>query len=177
MAGSTVRIFCESAWGAGVSRVGTVKGLMSHLETQGRMARLIVVVKDPLGLNMKQGPCHKLILNSYVRVEIEGRELTNVIRIPRKALRDGDKIWILSPDNTLDIRDVKIAWSGDEEVYVTNSITDGDLLITSDLATPVKDMALRRAGSAKNKTPGTSDKKSGPKNKQKTENDRRTQSQ
>ncbi len=145
--GSTVRIFCESAWGSGVSREGNVKGLMTQLETQGRMAMLIVAVKDPLQLKLKTGPRHQLILNSYVQVEIDGRELANVIRIPRTALRDGNKVWLYSPDNTLDIRDVKIAWSGDEEVYVTNSIVEGDLLITSDLATPVKGIALRTADS------------------------------
>lgn len=145
----SVRVFHKAAWGAGVSRVGTVARLMSELEPQGRMARLLIAVKDPLGLAASPAQRPPLILGSYVRVEIEGRHIENVVRVARTALRDGVRVWVIKPDSTLDIREVSIIWSGSDHVYVAQGLNDGDRLITSDLGTPVPGMALRTADSAK----------------------------
>ena len=141
--GSQVRVFCEAAWGQAVSRLGTVRGLMTELEPEGRMAQLLVVVEDPLGLGTEENPGLPLILGSYVRVEIEGKELADVVRIERSALRNGDQVWVMGSDSTLEVRDVHIAWGGAEHVYISTGLWAGDLLVTSDLGTPVPGMALR----------------------------------
>lgn len=145
--GSPVRIYHESAWGKGVFRTGEVERLMTDLEPEGRMARVLVTVKDPLQLKSPQQPFHPLILNSYVRVEIDGKDLANIVRVPRIALRDGGLVWVVKPDQTLDIREVKIVWGGNDHVYVSEGLAEGDLLITSDLSAPVEGMALRAAES------------------------------
>ncbi|MEE8385121.1 MAG: hypothetical protein V3S01_04320, partial [Dehalococcoidia bacterium] len=62
--------------------------------------------------------------------------------------------WIVSPQNTLDIRRVRIAWSGKDFVYVADEVRDGESLIISGLATPVQGMALRVA-SPKDRGPAT----------------------
>jgi RND family efflux transporter MFP subunit len=141
--GSSVHIYHESGWGKGVFRIGTVKRLMTEVEEQGRMAKLLISVEDPLSLKTVDEKQPEMILRTYVRVEIEGSELSDVFSIPRTAFRDGGRVWILQPDNTLDIRKVEIAWSDKDTVYVTNNLQDGDFLITSDLTTPVQGMALR----------------------------------
>jgi len=143
--GSVVRVYHEAAWGAGPSRAGEVVRMLTDLEPQGRMARLLVAVKDPLELKAPPARRHALILGAYVRVEIDGRELPGVIRVARTALRDGDGVWVMGDDRTLDVRKVKIVWSGLDHVYVTDGLHEGDLLITSDLAAPVQGMALRTA--------------------------------
>jgi len=146
--GSPARVYCEPAWGPDAFRDGIVERLMADLEPQGKMARLLVAVQDPLELSRASGPRHPLILGSYVRVEIRGRDLPNVVRVPRTALRDGRCVWVMRPDGTLDIRQVKTVWSGNEHVYVTDGLSEGDLLITSDLGAPIQGMALRRGPSA-----------------------------
>jgi len=141
--GSEARVYHESAWDADAFREGKVERLMSELEPQGRMARLLVSVEDPLDLNSPSGQRRALILGSYVRVEISGRDLPDVIRVPRTALRDGNRVWVMQPDRTLDIRRVEVAWSGEDHVLVRQGLSDGDLLVTSDIGTPVDGMALR----------------------------------
>ena len=143
--GSTVRVYCESAWGPEALRTGRVARLMTALEPQGRMARLLVTVADPLGLEADSSQRRPLILDSYVRVQIDGQALDGVVRVPRTALRDGRRVWVMTEDRTLDIRDVTIAWSGNDHVYVREGLADGDRLITSNLASPVQGMALRTA--------------------------------
>jgi RND family efflux transporter MFP subunit len=141
--GSSVRIYHEAGWGKGVFRTGTVKRLMTEVETKGRMARLLVSVKDPLSLKAGRAIKPQMILGSYVRVEIEGNVLKDVVCIPRSSLHDENRVWIMQPDNTLDIRKVNIAWSENDSVCVSNNLKDDELLITSDLAAPVQEMALR----------------------------------
>ena len=153
-AGSAVRIHCAAAWGPGVFCKGRVLRLATELEPQGRMAKLIASIRDPLSLKPANAGCPVMILGAYVRVEIDGKDLPNVVQVPRLALRDGSKVWIMSPQNTLDIRGAQTVWSGREFVYVADGLREGELLITSDLATPVQDMALRVA-SAKPRDPAT----------------------
>ena len=146
--GATVRVYHLAGWAAGVFRTGTVQRLMTELEPQGRMARLLVSVKDPLALSAAPAQRHPLIQGSYVRVELAGRDVRDVMRVPRTALRDGRRVWIMAPNGTLDIREVTIAWGDSDYVYVSRGLADGDPLVISDLATPVRGMALRRAGAS-----------------------------
>jgi len=141
--GSDVRVYHESAWGAEVFRQGKVERLMTELEPQGRMAMLLVAVADPLELSRPVAERRPLILDSYVHVAIEGRSLADVVRVERTALRDGEKVWVMTPDGTLAIRRVEVAWSGDEYVLVREGLSEGDLLVTSDIGAPVEGMALR----------------------------------
>jgi multidrug efflux pump subunit AcrA (membrane-fusion protein) len=100
--GSRVRISHRN----GHELAGTVIKLLGDLETEGRMARILVEVKDPLGLKAKEKYQLPLLIGEYIRIEIEGRELQNAYRIPRSALRDDSNIWIASDEDRLEIRRV-----------------------------------------------------------------------
>ena len=141
--GSRVRVYYESAWGPDVFRTGTVERLLPDLEPQGRMARLLVAVPDPLQIELDSPERHALIIGAYVRVQIEGQELQGIVQVPRTALRDGMNVWVMQADDTLDIRRVNAVWNTNDHVYVDNGLSQGNLLITSDLPTPVQGMTLR----------------------------------
>jgi len=144
--GSDVTILNDTGWPVGASRQGSVTRLVSDIETEGRMARLLVTVKDPLALDASDGKTPALLIGMYVRVEIDGPELENVLELPRTALRDGRNVWVLGPDNTLDTREVEIAWRGRDTVLIRGGLQDGDRVITSGLAAPVKGMPLQIEG-------------------------------
>ena len=146
--GSTVHICDEAAWGPGAGRSGTVSRLMTDLEPAGRMARLLVTVKDPLALNASAGKRPALILGAFVRVRIIGTRLPNVLKIPRAALRDGNRIWIMKPNGKLDIRNAAVCWSDNDHVYMTDKLAPGERLIVSNLPAPVAGMTVRTKGAA-----------------------------
>ena len=147
--GSPVTILNEAAWPAGASRSGHVTRLVSDIDTEGRMARLLVTVKDPLALNVPDGKTPALLIGMYVRVEMDGRTLENVISLPRSALRDGREVWIMGPDDTLQIREVEVVWRGRDSVLVRGGLQDGDRVITSGMAAPVEGMPLQIEGQEK----------------------------
>ncbi|MCG6917572.1 MAG: efflux RND transporter periplasmic adaptor subunit [Deltaproteobacteria bacterium] len=139
---SAVRVVHRS----GYVRTGEVIELLGDLETEGRMARILAAVKDPLGLKDSGQATRPLLIGEYVRVEIEGSPLSQVFRIPRVALRENDTIWIVGDDSTLDIRPVTTIWRDTQTVFLDQGLNPGDKLIVSDLAAPVEGMKIQMEG-------------------------------
>jgi len=140
--GSRVTIYDQSAWGPDAFRTGRVIRLAAGLEETGRMARLLVSVQDPLALTQPAGT-PRMLLGSYVRTVIEGRQLPKAVALDREAVRDGDTVWVMTEDNRLSIRPVTIAFRNQDTVLVTGGIAQGERLVTSNLPAPVAGMALR----------------------------------
>jgi RND family efflux transporter MFP subunit len=139
--GSRVRIYDEAAWGPGVWRDGRVLRLGSELVEGGRLAKLWVAVDDPMALRSEQ-PLPKLLLGSWVRVELGGREL-DALPLRRDLLRDGDRVWLMDADGRLEIRSLKIAARLRDRVLVSDGLKGGERVVASELAWPVAGMALR----------------------------------
>jgi RND family efflux transporter MFP subunit len=141
--GSPVRIYDTASWGSDSYRKGEVVGLTATVEKQGRMARILISIPDPLALRPEHAGAERLLLDTYVRVEIDGRPLEQATVIERDLLRDGDKVWIMNDAGKLDIRSVEIAFRNQNEVLVTGDLREGEQLIISNLPSPVAGMALR----------------------------------
>lgn len=143
--GSAVQIRNPLVWGEDTYRVGEVIRLSGELETVGRMAQLLISVKDPLSLAPENASVPRVLIGSFVRAEIQGRTIPSVISIDRDLLRDGGNIWLMSEDGTLEIRSLDIVFRGEDYVLVTNGMKTGDRIITTNLAAPVEGMPLRLA--------------------------------
>ncbi|WP_022851645.1 efflux RND transporter periplasmic adaptor subunit [Limisalsivibrio acetivorans] len=122
---------------------GRIVKLLSELESDGLMARLLIAVEDPMGLDSGRPP---LLAGSHIKAEIEGRELVNSVKIPRRLVVDNSKVYIAMPDNTLDIRELDIIWKDPEWVYARNTFDEGERIITSRVASPVHGMPLMFEG-------------------------------
>ena len=135
-AGSLVRVRSQAS---GAEREGRILRLRGDLEDQGRLARIIVSLPRPL--ETEPAP---ILLGEYVRLDIEGRRLDGVTSLPRAALREDDTVWV-ARNATLDIRPVSVVWRDTRTVLVMEGLAPGDLVITSELATPIQDMPLTLA--------------------------------
>ena len=132
----------------GHSIKGKVIRLMGDLASEGRMARILIKVNDPMHHSAEQQNAPPLLIGEYVRVEIKGRQLKEVFVIPREALRDGSTVWLMKEDLTLSIQKVEPIWRSDKTVVIQNDLQFGQLLIISDLPAPVDGMAIRSRQSA-----------------------------
>ena len=161
--GSDVRIFFGNGVKSGYERTGKVVKLLADLEDEGRMARLLVSVKDPLGLQTPDASGPPLLIGEYVHVRIRGHALERVFRIPRTALREDTKIWIAGDDGRLHIRKVTPVWRDVHHVFLDQGLKPGERLIVSDLAAAVEDMAVRTESGNAGGPPGGNMKKQGKK--------------
>ena len=143
--GALVRVYDSAAWGDGVFRQGRVVRLEADLEEQGRMARLLVQVEDPLSLQPGNTDQPRMLIGAYLRVEIEGQPVTSAAAIDREFIRNGSDVWIMEDNGNLSIRPVEIAFRGIDHILVTGGISPGENLVVTDLAAPVEGMLLRAA--------------------------------
>jgi hypothetical protein len=116
---------------------------MGDLDPQGRMARVLVRVDDPLKLSSESANNQQLLMGSYVRTEISGKRIPQVARLPRPSIHTNDTVWIMREDGTLAIRPVTIVWRTGDSVLISEGISAGDNLIVSNLAAPVDGMQVR----------------------------------
>ncbi len=127
----------------GYEITGLVIRLLGDLESEGRMARILIEVRDPLNLKKENKDQAALLIGEYVRIEIEGRRLQNVYRIPRTALRDNSMIWIANRDTKLEIRRVETVWRDAETVLIRDGLAPDEKIIISDLAAPIDGMPVQ----------------------------------
>lgn len=133
----------QEAGGARTERPGRVLRLLSDLDPLGRMARILVEVEDPLALQAERAGQPPLLLGSYVRIEIEGAELEQVVAIPRSAFRNGHQAWVADDDDQLAIRDILVVWRDRREVLVRRGLDAGDRLVVSDIPAPIEGLPLK----------------------------------
>lgn len=145
--GSPVKVF-DSTWQQDTYRQGEVIRLLGQVEEQGRLAQLLVSVKDPLALKSNSPGEPAVLVDSYVRVEIEGTTLSNVFAISRDYLHDGQNIWIMDKEDRLKILPVEILFRDKDMVYLSNGLRSGDRIVTTDISAPVDGMLLRLDGSS-----------------------------
>ena len=120
----------------------TVRGLLGDLEEAGRMARILVEIRDPLGLQPEHEGRPPLLLGAIVEVLFTGRELQDVIVLPRELLHEDDTVWLYDPDGALRIQPVDVVWRELHHVLVRGGLSAGDTVVVSDLPSPVNGMAL-----------------------------------
>ncbi|NDV28661.1 efflux RND transporter periplasmic adaptor subunit [Desulfovibrio sp. JC010] len=142
--GSKARVVMGSGKTA-VEREGQVLRLLPSLESKGRMARIIVSVKDPL--NLKGGEVRPLLLGSYVNVSIDSGSLEEVVAIPRTAFRDNNTIWVMKEGGLLEIRSVDPVWRDQDYIYLDEGVVSGEKLVVTDISAPLPNMKLRENGS------------------------------
>ena len=141
--GSRVRIYNETAWGPKAFREGRVLRLVSQLESEGRLALLLVAVDDPLALEAENSGKPVLLIDTYVRAVIEGVEVGPVAVLDRRLVHDGNKVWLMTTDNRLETREIDVLYKGSSEILATDGLQEGENLVTTVLSAPVDGMALR----------------------------------
>lgn len=149
--GSAARVI-HQAGSVEITRNGHVKRLLGDVDPAGRLARLLVVIKDPLDLGgQKDAAALPLLIGSYVTVEIEGHTVDDVVTVPRMALREvagrastgtTEGLWIMDSDDRLAIREAEVIWRAEQTVLLRNGFADGERIVTSTISTPIEGMKL-----------------------------------
>ena len=140
--GARAKVFVNTDTGT-AGREGEVIRLLSDLEDHSRMARAVVAVQDPLSLARKNQNLPKLFLGAYVRVTIETPPVENAFRIHRAHIRNQDSVWILTSNNTLEIRTLRVFRREADSLIVTEGLKAEEKIITSALPLAVPGMDLR----------------------------------
>ena len=152
--GSTVTVFNPTAWGDDRYRKGELIQLLPGLESQGRMARLLIKIEDPLAMEPQNEGKPQLLINSYVRVVIEGKAIARAVELPREYLHNGNQLWVYGKGGKLEIREISVGFKNRDNVLVTDGLLGDERVVISDISTPVDGLLLRGEGDGSGKRSG-----------------------
>ncbi len=118
---------------------GEVVRIRADLAGDSRLAGVIVAIPvDPARATQP-------LLGSYVKAEIEAGAIPDVIPVPRRALRDNARVWVVDSNATLQVREAKIAWeSGQQLLLHAATVQPGDTIVTSRLSGLVPGAQVRQ---------------------------------
>jgi len=120
---------------------GYVDRTEGTLDEATRTVNVVVRVLQPYGAAEGRPP---LMVGTFTEVDLQAMALDRYVVLPRATLREGDTVWIVE-QGTVRVREVEVVQEVDEEIYVTNGITENDRVITSTLAVMTEGMTVRVA--------------------------------
>ena len=83
-----------------------------------------------------------LVPGVYLKAKIFGKILEGTYSLPRSALYDRNKIFVVNEDETISIREIKIIRSSKDIVIVSDGIGNGDLVITTPVSNAIDGMKV-----------------------------------
>jgi RND family efflux transporter MFP subunit len=131
--GSPAKVIHRLGDGEQIIHQGRLMRLAGRLDAQTRQAQVTVAVDSPFDPVDGAVP---LLPGTYVEVEIQGKPMPQVFRVPRSAVHEGSRVWVVDED-TLAPREVTIDGGDTNTVLVVGGLTAGDALVTSSLSLPV----------------------------------------
>lgn len=142
--GSMVRVRDRTAWQEGEYREGYLYKLVGALEDQTRLARILVLVPDPLAYKADSAHVPPLMIGAFMETHIQGNEISDVIRLSRDYVRQDETVWVME-EGKLRIQDVEIVFSDAEYAYISKGLDENDQVVTTNLSTVVEGAKLRLA--------------------------------
>jgi RND family efflux transporter MFP subunit len=107
---------------------GTLTRIEATIDTDSRLLYAVAAIDKPFegSSPMRRG--------LFVDAVVEGRTIENVYRIPRLALRDSNTVYVLSKDNTLQTRKVRILKRNPNSVIIDDGLQAGEKIAVSPIA-------------------------------------------
>jgi RND family efflux transporter MFP subunit len=134
-------------WPARVHRVE------SSVDAATRTFNVVVRVERPAerghAVRGEAAAAPPLLVGMYATVHIEGIDPGRHALVPRRALHDGDVLWLLGPAGTLQVRPVRVLQATGERVVVSAEGLPVDArVVTSDLKVVTDGMRVREIDGA-----------------------------
>ncbi len=120
---------------------GTVDRLEGQIDPQTRMAHVVVRVENPFASDPP------LLPGTFADVSIAGREIAEIFRIPRSALRLGDIVWEVEGDQ-LRLRELEVLHTDRTHALVRGELGDRARIVTSSLEGVTDGMTVRVSDAA-----------------------------
>jgi RND family efflux transporter MFP subunit len=134
----------EHTWGGFVVRTA------GQVDKTSRMISVVVEVPKPFDAKNGRPP---LLPGIFAEVLIHGNTLRNAVAVPRDAIREGNRMWIVN-GNRLGVRPLKIVRADKNFAYVVSNDLDGAKVVLSSLDAAIDGMKVRTKADVV--TPGVS---------------------
>ncbi len=123
--GSTIDLYTDVGgdikhWQAQLQRTEGV------YDERSRALYTVARIDDPYALNTTER--EPLRIGTFVNANIEGRELNDIVPLPRYVLRAGNFLWVVDDSLRLRNRKVTLLRTSGDYIYVSAGLDNGDLV-------------------------------------------------
>jgi len=140
--GAIVHITNSTDWPQGLYREGSLDKQIGALDGQTRLARILIKVADPLAKSDSLKDKPKLMIGTFVEVNIQANPIENVVRLKREYVRSNKTVWVMK-EGKLEIREVDIELTDNDYAYIHSGLNEGERVVISDLSTVSNGIGLR----------------------------------
>lgn len=149
--GNLTPVECIIRWTEDKTGTGWT-GTLNRVVTFNQQTRtLTVAVRINAQSAMGDGPrLLPLVEGMFCTVDIPGRTMRAVYRLPRQAVNFENKAYLVNADNRLKTVDVRVERIEGEYVYVSQGLTPGDTVILTRLIDPLENALLEFADATAN---------------------------
>lgn len=125
---------------------GYIDRIEGEIDARSRMVHVVARVEKPYS---QQGDAERppLAVGMFVKANIHGHQLEDVFILPRAALRENNRVYVVDARQTLRFRDVTVVRYIGDNIIVNAGIQDGERLCISTLDAVIEGMAVRLAAS------------------------------
>jgi RND family efflux transporter MFP subunit len=120
---------------------GRIVRTHASVDQQTRLIYAIAEVEDPYGLGADNGA--PIAVGMFVHADIAGVNSQSAMVLPRLALRNTNKVYVINDENRLEIRTVEVLSTSEDTVLVSNGVEVGDQVVTSTIPAAVDGMEVR----------------------------------
>jgi RND family efflux transporter MFP subunit len=110
---------------------GRIVRVSAAVDQETRLIYATAEVADPYGAAATDGM--PMAVGLFVNARIGGVEELDAIVMPRLALRNEDKVYVINEDNRLEIRTVDVISTSEDQVLVASGVAAGEHVVTSTL--------------------------------------------
>lgn len=122
----------------GRSFTGEIVRIRADLSPGSRLAGVIAAVP------VQNAAGDHLLIGSYVRAEIQAGEIQRALQVPRRAVRDNRRVWVVDAGGTMQVRDATVVWeSGQRLLLDKDSLQPGDRVVVSRVSGLIPGAAVR----------------------------------
>lgn len=122
---------------------GRIVRSLGEVDSRSRMARVVVAVEDPYNLSSKGARQPDLEVGMFVEVAFGGRTLSQVVPLPRAALREGGLVWTVDAEDRLHLQPVTVARQEETLALISEGLTDGDRVVLTRISGAAEGLKLR----------------------------------
>lgn len=120
---------------------GRIVRTEAEVDPRSRVIRCIALVEDPLGRrNSGRAP---LLMGMYVQAEIPGRNIEGVVRLPRVAVRNADRVLVVDQTDRLRSRAVEVLRKGADSVWIDAGLEAGERVCVTPIEPVIEGMRVR----------------------------------
>jgi len=110
----------------------------ASVDARTRLVYGVVEVRDPFNA---RNPA-PLAPGMFVTARLEGANRETLVAAPRSALKRNEYVYVVTAENTIDIRQVRPAQTTADEVLFREGVADGERVVVSVLTSPRAGMAV-----------------------------------